>query len=101
MGVLIEELRKEYDFVVIDSPPLLNLADSRVLARVVEGILLVVKGGETPREVVRKAQNYLLEVGGNVIGVVLNDIDVASQDYYYYNLYSYSGDESDGGGVEG
>ena len=94
MRVLFEEARGEYQFVVVDSPPLLNVSDSRILATLVEGVILVVKGGTTPRELAQRAKSYAEDVGANLIGVVLNNLDVrAGDDYYRYYRYDYEGDE--------
>jgi len=89
MRALVKEAREEYGFVVIDSPPVLNLADSRILATQVEGMVLVVKGGATARELAQRAQAHTQEVGGNVIGVVLNNLDVRTDEYYYHRYYRY------------
>lgn len=89
MRLLLSEARAEYQFVVIDSPPLLNVADSRILATLAEGVVLVVKGGATPREVAQRAGTHARDVGANLIGVVLNNLDVRSGDNYYYRYYNY------------
>jgi capsular exopolysaccharide synthesis family protein len=89
MRTLLEEAKAEYQFVLVDSPPLLNVADSRILATMVEGVVLVVKGGTTPRELAQRAQTYARDVGANLIGVVLNNLDVRSGDDYYYRYYHY------------
>jgi succinoglycan biosynthesis transport protein ExoP len=89
MEKLIQKAIEEYKFVVIDSPPLLNVADSRILATLVEGVVLVVKGGVTPRQLARRALAYATDVGGRVIGVALNNIDLHSDEYSYYRHYSY------------
>jgi polysaccharide biosynthesis transport protein len=89
MRKLIQEALEEYKFVVVDSPPLLNVADSRILATLVEGVVLVVKGGETPRELVRRAQACASEVGARLIGAVLNNVDMHREEYSYYRSYSY------------
>ena len=86
---LIQEALGEYRFVVIDSPPLLNVADSRILATLVEGVVLVLKGGVTPRELARRAKTYASDVGARVIGVVLNNIDLNDGGYAYYRHYRY------------
>jgi len=94
MRTLLGEAKAEYQFVVVDSPPLLNVADSRILATMVEGVVLVVKGGVTPRELAQRAQAYARDVGANLIGVVLNNLDVrGSDDYYRYYHYNYYGSE--------
>jgi|HubBroStandDraft_6_1064221.scaffolds.fasta_scaffold01953_4 succinoglycan biosynthesis transport protein ExoP len=89
MRKLIEQALDEYKFVVVDSPPLLNVADSRILATLVDGVVLVVKGGETPRELALRAQGYAANVGARVIGVVLNNVDLHRGENSYYQHYSY------------
>lgn len=89
MRVLVSEAGAEYHTVIIDSPPILNVADSRILAVLVEGVVLVVKGGSTARELAQRAEAYVRDVGANVIGVVLNNIDLATDDNYYYRYYRY------------
>ena len=92
MQFLIRQAMAEYHFVLVDSPPLLNLADGRILTRMVEGAILVVKGGGTPRELVYRAQLSVRDVGAHVIGVVLNDVDLHQDGYYgYYRYYEYGG----------
>jgi polysaccharide biosynthesis transport protein len=88
MQTLLREAMAEYEFVLVDAPPLLNIADGRILATMVEGAILVVKGGFTPRELAQRAQLHIRDVGGRLIGVVLNDVDVRHHDYYYdYSQY--------------
>ncbi len=100
MRAVLGEAKTEYHFVVVDSPPLLNVADSRILAALVEGVVLVVKGGATPREMVQRAQAYVQDVGANLIGVVLNNLDVRSSDGYYYKYYHYGYYDSESGPPE-
>ncbi|MCA9329638.1 capsular biosynthesis protein, partial [Candidatus Saccharibacteria bacterium] len=78
---------QQFDYVIVDSPPILPVTDAVILSRYVDGVLLVVKGASTPRKVVRDATNRLRSVGANVLGAVLNNVDVKSGDYYYYNRY--------------
>jgi len=84
MRALIQESMTTYRFVILDSPPLLNRADSRILGSMVGATLLVVKGGETPRQVVQYAESQARSVGANLIGVVLNNLDSSLNDYSYY-----------------
>ncbi|MFQ5926343.1 MAG: GumC family protein [Terriglobia bacterium] len=92
MRTLVREAIANYQFVLLDSPPLLNVADARILAILVEGVVLVVQGGATPRELAQRAQFHARDVGANVIGVVLNNLDVHADDYYYYYYrYDYHG----------
>jgi capsular exopolysaccharide synthesis family protein len=90
MQTLIREAMEEYQFVLVDAPPLLNVADGRILATMVEGAILVVRGGFTPRELVQHAQLHIRDVGAHLIGVVLNDVDVRHNGYYK-GYYKYGG----------
>ncbi|MDE3136087.1 MAG: polysaccharide biosynthesis tyrosine autokinase [Acidobacteriota bacterium] len=88
MKAFLREAAAEYEFVLIDSPPLLNLADGRILGTMVEGAILVAKGGATPRELVQRAQFCLSDVGARVLGVVLNDVDLPrDENYAHYHHY--------------
>jgi capsular exopolysaccharide synthesis family protein len=87
MRILIGQLLEEYDYLIIDSPALMpNLMDARVLAGLVDGSLMVVRSGMAPRDFVIRARKLLT----NVVGVVLNSMDVRSmEDYYGYDSYGY------------
>lgn len=100
MASLIDSLADHFDYVLIDSPPVLPVTDAVILSRYVDGVVLVVKGGMTPQRVVVDARNRLESVGASILGVVLNDVDVTGGDYYYYNRYYYSYDQysAEGGG---
>jgi capsular exopolysaccharide synthesis family protein len=104
MRSFVRETSLEYPFVVLDSAPLMNLADSRILATLAEGIVLVVKGGCTPRGLARRALGQLEAAGGNVIGVVLNRLEPhhSSGDFAYYGSgYGYSYGKGDGAAGKG
>lgn len=90
MQALVREAMTEYQFVLVDAPPLLSVADGRILSTMVEGAILVVKGGFTPRELVQRAQSYVRDVGAHLIGVILNDIDLR-RDGSYDSYYRYQG----------
>lgn len=83
MEALVKDAMNHYNFVLLDSPPLLNLTDGRIVARTAEGTVLVVKGGATSREHVQRAQACMADVGARVIGAVLNGIDLIRAGYYY------------------
>jgi capsular exopolysaccharide synthesis family protein len=87
MRETLELLREAYDFVIVDSPPVLPVADSLVLGTMVDAVVLVVKGQTTPKNLVRQAAARLERMRVNVIGSVLNAVDVTSGDYYYYKGY--------------
>jgi succinoglycan biosynthesis transport protein ExoP len=88
---LITELRKRYKFVVIDSPPIMAATDAVILSVLVDGVLMVVRSGETPKEAFIRTRDLLVGVKSHMLGVVLNAVDASSPDYYYsYRYYPYS-----------
>jgi capsular exopolysaccharide synthesis family protein len=82
---------ESFNYVIIDSPPIASFTDGVVISSIVDGVLLVVHGGKTSRQVVRRTRQMLQEIGAKIIGVVLNKIDVRSHDYYYHHHYNYKG----------
>lgn len=91
MTHMIGQLREAADVVLIDSPPVLAVTDAAVLAQAVDGVLLVVEAGRTRRAELQETVEALGQVGVNVIGVVLNQIDAARSGYYYYYRHHYDG----------
>ena len=87
MGALIRSALTDYRFLILDSAPMLALADSRILAPLVNGVLLVVKCGITSREHLQHAQSGIRGVDGNLLGVVLNNVDIRTNGYYNYGPY--------------
>lgn len=87
--VLIAELEAHYDHIVIDSPPVIHVTDALIISPYADGVVLVVKGGQTPREAVMRAKQALYDVNAKIFGVVLNGVDLHSESYYYNYKYSY------------
>jgi protein-tyrosine kinase len=90
MKTLLDRVAPSFDWVLIDSPPCLPVADASVLANLCDGILLVVKASSTPAAVVQKAHRELQ--GRNIAGVVLNSVDESSLGYAGYYEYGGYGD---------
>jgi polysaccharide biosynthesis transport protein len=87
----ISKLRSQYKFIVIDSPPVMAATDAVILSVQADGVLLVVRSGETPKEAFTRARDLLVGVKCHVLGVVLNAVDSTAPDYYYsYRYYPYS-----------
>lgn len=86
---LLQVMAQHMDMVLIDSPPVLPVADAVVLAQLVDGVLLVLDAGETRRDVAQRAVESLRQVDANLIGVVLNRVPSrrGSGYYYYYRHY--------------
>jgi len=87
----IAELRTKFKFVVIDSPPIMAATDAVILSVQTDGVLLVVRSGETPKEAFTRTRDLLISVKCHILGVVLNAVDSSAPDYYYsYRYYPYS-----------
>ncbi len=87
----IAELRTKFKFIVIDSPPIMAATDAVILSVQTDGVLLVVRSGETPKEAFTRTRDLLLSVKCHILGVVLNAVDSGAPDYYYsYRYYPYS-----------
>lgn len=96
MREVLREAGERFDIVLLDSPPLLAVTDAAVLSTLVDGALLVVRMGATPRTSVRRAVGQLHTVHGRVVGAVLNDVDFSrggygNYGYYYYYYYGQDG----------
>jgi len=89
MKDVLNELRQQFDHVVIDTPPTLSVTDAVVLSPRVDAIILVIRSGQTTKQALRRARDILMQVNAHVTGVLLNAVDLTSPDYYYY--YEYQG----------
>jgi receptor protein-tyrosine kinase len=95
MVTLLAQLREEHDFVLVDAPPLLPVADSRGLAVMVDGVLLTVRYGSTRRDLVAQAAAALQRVGATVLGVVLNMVPPKAEIAATYGYRHRPGDAVD------
>jgi succinoglycan biosynthesis transport protein ExoP len=89
MKNILEELRKQYDHIVIDSPPTLSVTDAVVMSTGADAVVLVIRSGHTTKPALRRARDILLQVNARVCGVLVNAVDLNSPDYYYH--YEYQG----------
>ena len=102
MLTLLQEARKQYQRIVIDSPPVTGVSDPLVLLPFVQGVVFVVGFGKIRREIVTRTMQRLRECEATVLGIVLNNIDLESHAHYYYPYrYSYYYQRKKRGLVEG
>jgi capsular exopolysaccharide synthesis family protein len=87
-GELLRRLRSQFDYVLVDSPPVLSVADTRILATLTDAVVLVTRAHSTPYDVVRRARATLYASGARILGVALNDVDFA-KDGRGYDQYRY------------
>ncbi len=89
---LLSELKETFDWVIVDSPPVVSLADSLVLASMADLVVLVIKHNENDRELIRRSVKQLRDINANMVGAVLNNVDIERAhygDYYYAGYYNY------------
>jgi capsular exopolysaccharide synthesis family protein len=98
MASFVNQLRQDYDMIVIDSPPVLPVTDSAVLSRVSDAHILVVGCGTTTVDMAVHAKDSLDKVGARIIGTVINNIPTRGSgfSYYYYYYYDIQSDETRG-----
>lgn len=89
-------LNERFDFIIWDSPPMLTVAETLILNRVVDGTLIVAWAGKTTYDTIRRGMKSLKDIGAHTIGLVINALDVRKSDYYYKyyrNYYTYGEDK--------
>ena len=90
MKELIQDLKRRYDWVFFDSPPIMGVSDASILASEVDMVLQVIQYRRYPQPMTIRAKQMIEKVGGNLLGIVLNNISMASdENYYYYSGYYY------------
>ena len=88
MKEMISELKQRYDFILFDSPPILGVSDASILASEVDLVIHVVQYRRYPQPMTIRAKQMIEKVGGNLIGIVLNNINMSQDEgYYYYSGY--------------
>ena len=95
MQNILQRAKEEYDYVLIDTPPVLPVTDSLVLGRMVDGLILVIDSGEIKVEMAREVKNQLMHSGANILGVVLNKVrsEHHGYGYGYYYYYGHDGEK--------
>ena len=97
MEVLLKQVREEYDYVIIDTPPVASMSDAMIVARWCDGSLIVIEAERVSYRIAQKVKQNLVSTGCRVLGVILNKVDTSSQRYYgyygkkygYYGKYGY------------
>ena len=84
MTAFIKEMKGEFKYIILDTPPLQAVTDAQVLSTKADGVLLVVRAGSTKREMVLNSVDLINKVHGKVIGTVLNGVENKKNNYYYY-----------------
>jgi Mrp family chromosome partitioning ATPase len=89
---MVAELKQRYDFIFFDSPPVLGVSDASVLASEVDMVIQVIQYRRYPQPMSIRAKQLIEKVGGNLIGILLNNINMSQDEsYYYYTGYYHGG----------
>lgn len=80
---LLEQLKQQYDLVIFDAPPVLPVTDAQIISNMMDGTVLVINSGETEKDGVVKAKELLEKSKANLLGVVLNNVKLEDNNYYY------------------
>ncbi len=102
MGELLKEMNEEFDLVIFDTPPVVNVSDATLLCQHVPWTILVVRSFSTQRELAKRARDLLAQSKSRVWGAVLNNVDIpsSSYNYYYRSYYYYDPEYGDNGAGE-
>ncbi|MDH3495994.1 MAG: CpsD/CapB family tyrosine-protein kinase, partial [Gemmatimonadota bacterium] len=87
MHALLGEVRREYDYIVVDTPPVLPVTDATVIATIADAIILTIRSGETEELPAQRAAEQLRRVHARIAGVVLNGVDTRRDRHYGYYRY--------------
>lgn len=94
-AAVVDELSNHYDRVIFDSPPVAVVTDAAILSKMVDGTVLIIKSLQTTKDSAKHAVGVLSDIGANILGAVLNDLDLTNRKYgqhyyyYYYKKYGY------------
>lgn len=93
MEKFLDDLKDKYDMIVIDSPPVGVVTDAAILSTKADGVILVVAAGKTKIEVAKRSKGILENINANILGVVLNKVNIKNNAYYKYGYYEYYGEQ--------
>ncbi len=88
LRAMLDVLKEQYEYILLDSPPILGVTDAAILAGEADGVLLVVQYRKYPKIISLRAKRMIENAGGHLMGAVLNNINIMRDDYYYYYHYT-------------
>lgn len=97
MGKTLDTLSEKFDRIIIDTPPISAVTDAVVMAKYVEGVVMVIRANRTKYELIQSALKNLASINAIILGAVLNDVDMEKNAYYYQNYYYQDYYEEDDG----
>ncbi|MCB0307036.1 MAG: hypothetical protein KDI38_24945, partial [Calditrichaeota bacterium] len=96
MDRFIKDVKENFDLILFDSPPIIAVTDAAILSTKIDALILVIKAHQTQKNAIKRAKNLLDKVNANIMGCLLNSVNVdraygSYYYYYYYHYYSYYG----------
>ena len=85
---LFDKLKKDYDYILVDAPPILAVSDATILSTQLDGVILVIRQGAIRNNLVRDAKNQFIKANARILGVVLNQVKQNHHSYQYYYYYN-------------
>lgn len=98
--ILVAELRTYFDYIVIDAPPIMSVADPGIMAREVDGVLFVIQIGRTPKSMIAHSNVLFKQAGANMLGYILTNVEYQTSEYRYYSKYYEAYEDSDKKGIK-
>ena len=97
MRECLDAATADFDLILLDSPPIVSVSDAIALSAIADGVILVIRAGKVPHEVVRRAVGQIEAVKGRILGVLMNSVNLRRDGYYYdyyryYHSYYHTGD---------
>lgn len=97
MSKVLDKLKEQFDYVLIDTPPVIPVTDATVVAGKTDAVILLIASGQVSPATAREAKTRLEQVGAHIIGAVLNKVDAGSSKHYGYSYQYYYGNDTSGG----
>lgn len=91
MKDFLQEMKSHFDYIIIDTPPLLAVADGQIISSMADGVLLVVESKKTPKDSVLKSKDLLINANANILGIILNKCEISNKKGYGYGYGYYYG----------
>jgi exopolysaccharide transport family protein len=95
MTNFMKSVRDSYDLIILDSSPITAVTDTVILSRFVDGVLIVIRAGETHREIIKNGIGLLKAANARILGAILNGVEMGRDSYYYQYYYYYYGEDGD------
>ena len=98
LAKFINELRSQYDIIILDCPPAIAVTDASLISRLSDGVVFVIAYNHTKKDIVKESIKRLKLAGANILGIVMSQVDMNIKNYYYDSKYYYSNNENEEGG---